>query len=156
MKQHFETKLVARGPGGAWTFLIVPFDVHQVFGNKSRVAVCGTINGFAYRNSIMPQGDGSHAMMVSRELQAGAKAGPGDTVQVTMEPDVAPRTVEVPEDFAAALAHAGAVGNAFARMSYAMKKEYVEWIVQAKKPETRARRIEKALEMVAGGKRLKA
>jgi hypothetical protein len=71
--RKFVGKLTARGPGGAWTFLPIPFSVEDEFGTKSRVSVSGTINGYPFRNSLMPNGDGTHSMAVSRELQAGAK-----------------------------------------------------------------------------------
>lgn len=80
MRQEFEAKLMSKGPGGAWTYLPIPFDVREVFGTKSRVAVAGTMNGFAFRNSLMPEGDGTHSMMVGKELQTGAGARAGDSV----------------------------------------------------------------------------
>jgi hypothetical protein len=61
---EFEGKLIARGPGGAWTFLPIPFGVEQPFGTKARVPVSGTINKFAFRNSLLPEGDGTHSMTV--------------------------------------------------------------------------------------------
>jgi Domain of unknown function (DUF1905) len=73
LKQEFQASLVSKGPEGAWTYFSVPFDVHQVFGTKSRVAVRGTINGFAFRNSLMPDGDGTHSMMFSKELPSRRK-----------------------------------------------------------------------------------
>jgi hypothetical protein len=83
-RRHFSAKLIARGPRGAWTFLPIPFSVEQEWGTKPRVPVYGTLNGFAFRNSLMPEGDGTHSMMVGKELQAGAKAKSGDTVKVVI------------------------------------------------------------------------
>lgn len=149
MKQSFEAKLIALGPGGSWTQMNVPFNVEQVFGTRARLAVRGTINGFAFRSSILPRGDGTHYMAVNKEMQQGAGAAPGDTVQVILEPDTAKRTVEVPADLKKALT--GTAKAAFAGLSYSHQKEFVDWIEQAKKPETRARRIEKTLEKLARG-----
>jgi hypothetical protein len=103
MKQEFRAALVAKGPGGAWTYFSIPFAVDQVFGSKSRVAVAGTINGFPFRNSLMPEGDGTHSMMVSKELQAGANARAGDSVFVSLELNSEERSVTVPEEVEAAL-----------------------------------------------------
>jgi hypothetical protein len=97
MKQKFEAKLTSRGPGGAWTFLYIPFSVEEAFCSKGRVAVSGTMNGFPFRNSLLLIGDGTHRMAVSKDTQMGAKAAAGDTVTVTMELDRAERTVVVPE-----------------------------------------------------------
>src|ERR1039458_5153639 len=149
MKQTFSVAVVGRGPGGAWAHMPVPFSVEKVFGTKARVAVKGTINGFAYRSSIMPRGDGTHYMALNKEMQAGAKAGVADTVKVTMEPDTAKRTVEVPPYLAKALKAAGQA-RVFAALSYSHQKELADWIKQAKQEETRARRVEKCLKMLAG------
>jgi len=89
MKQSFEIQLVGRGPEGAWTFLPIPFSAEKVFGTKARVAVKGTINGFPFRSSLMPRGDGTHAMMVNKGVKEGAKATVGDLVSVVMEKDAA-------------------------------------------------------------------
>jgi uncharacterized protein YdeI (YjbR/CyaY-like superfamily) len=71
----------------------------------------------------------------------------GDTIDVTLELDTAPRIVEVPKDLAAALKKAGA-RKAFDALAYSHRKEHVRAIEEAKAPETRARRIEKAIAMV--------
>jgi hypothetical protein len=74
-EKKFEGLLTARGPKGAWTYMPIPFSVEEVFGKRSRVPVSGTINGFAFRNSLMPNGDGTHLMTISKDLMEGAKAG---------------------------------------------------------------------------------
>ena len=153
MQQEFEAALIARGPGGAWTFLAVPFDVQQVFGSRARVPVAGTINGFAFRNSLQPEGDGTHSMMVGKEIQAGANAKAGDIVHVVMRRDDEERIVDVPEDFAAALAGHEKAGFFFAGLTTSQKKEYVDWIVSAKQAATRLDRIGKALLYLDAGKK---
>ena len=67
---------------------------------------------------------------------------------IWMEPDSEPRVVVVPSDFKTALARNGEAKTAFDLLSFSHKKEYVKWITEAKKEETRARRIEKAIEML--------
>src|SRR5713226_7174265 len=78
------------GPGGAWTYLTIPFDIEEQFGSRARVAVKGTLNGFPYRTSIFPDGKGHHNMMFNKDMQQGSGAGPGDPVRVTMQLDTAP------------------------------------------------------------------
>jgi Domain of unknown function (DUF1905) len=102
MKQ-FKTRLTSRGPGGAWTFLEIPFSVEKEFGSKARIAVAGTMNGFAFQNSLMPNGDGTHSMMVSKALQAGAKAAAGDLVSVALAVDRSERVVAVPPELGSVL-----------------------------------------------------
>jgi hypothetical protein len=65
-RKEFTAQLEAVGPNGAWTFMTVPFNVEEVFGSKARVAVAGTINGFPFHSSLMPNGDGTHCMMVNK------------------------------------------------------------------------------------------
>lgn len=145
--KKFKAKLTARGPGGAWTFLEIPFDVEQAFGSKARVRVSGTINGFAFQNSLLPQGDGTHAMAVSKLLQAGAKAASGDEVLVAMEVDRSERVVEIPAELKKCLAAAKARA-AFDALSYSHRKEFADWVASAKQAETRERRAQKAVPMV--------
>ena len=144
----FKGELVGRGPGGAWTYIQIPFSVPEVFGRKGQVPVRATINGFTFRNSLMPR-KGVHILGIGKDILAGAGATPGETVQVELAFDDAPRTVAVPADLEAALAQAPAQKQAFAALSYSHKKEYVDWIESAKKAETRSNRIDKALTMIA-------
>jgi hypothetical protein len=99
----FTGTLASKGPRGALTFLSIPFSVEKEFGKKSRVPVSGTLNGFPFRNSLMPEGDGTHSMMVGKQLQVGAKANPGDQVNIVMQLDEAERVVEVPPELNRAL-----------------------------------------------------
>ena len=153
--REFDGILERMGPGGAWTCIRIPFDVEATFGSKARVSVKGTINGFAFRTSIFPDGDGTHFMMVNKAMQQGSRVKPGDAAQIVLEKDKAPRTLEVPKDLKDALATTPEAEARFDKMPFSHKKEYVEWIESAKRDETRARRIEKALLMIAASKRLK-
>jgi hypothetical protein len=153
MKQEFEAKLMSKGPGGAWTYLPIPFDVHKVFGTKARVSVSGTINGFPFHNSLMPEGDGTHSMMVGKELQAGANARAGDLVRVSLEPDTSERSVVVPKELSVALSAESVTAAFFDSLTYSQKKEYVDWISGAKQEATRTSRAAKAVEMLAAGKK---
>jgi hypothetical protein len=144
----FEAEILGRGPNGAWAYVRFPLKALEVFGRKGQVPVRGTINGFAFRNSLMPR-DGIHILGISKELQEGAKAVTGDTVTITLQLDEAPREVAVPADLEAALKKSAGQAKAFAALSYSHKKELVDWIEGAKKPETRAARIEKTLIMLA-------
>ncbi len=156
MPSHeFEAVLERPDVTGAWTFLRVPFDVQEVFGSRARVAVKGSVNGVAVRSSLLPQGDGAHILVVNKSVRDQAGADAGDFVSVTLERDAEPRTVDTPPDLASALADAGVDSSAFEGMSYSHKKEYVDWIESARRPETRARRISKAVSMIGEGRRLK-
>jgi hypothetical protein len=148
MPRKFTAQLIARGPKGAWTFLEIPFDVEKAFGSRARVAVVGTINGFPFQNSLMPQGDGTHAMMVGTDVQTGAAAGAGDHVSVTLDVDRTERVVVIPDELRALLARNRRAKAMFASLSYSHRKEYCDWVGGAKKRETRVSRAAKSIAMV--------
>jgi hypothetical protein len=135
------------------TGIQIPFDVQKVYGTRARVPVRGTINGFPYRSSISPMGGGCHFMPVNKSLREGAKVKAGDTISVVMERDDEPRVITPPKDLARALkADKDAKAN-WEKLSYTHQKEYANAIKEAKRPETRARRLEKAITELASGKK---
>ena len=127
------------------TGIKIPFDAQKVFGTRARVPVRGTINGFPFRSSIFPGGDGTHYMAVNKATREGAKAKGGDTISVVMERDDEPRVVTPPPDLASALKSNKIAREAWEKLSYTHQKEYANAIAEAKKPETRVRRVEKAI-----------
>jgi hypothetical protein len=138
-QRKFTVKL--RGQEGSQAAVLVPpFDVVEVYQRKGRVPVKGTINGFPFRSSLMNMGDG-HMMVVNAELRAGARCQAGDTVNVAMEPDEEVRTVEVPA-YLKKIIDKDAKAKAFwSKLSFTHRKEYVRAVEDAKKPETREKRI---------------
>jgi hypothetical protein len=126
--------------------LVVPPEVVAALGKGRRPPVTVTINGYSYRSTVAVMG-GQFMVGVANEHRRPAGVENGGVVDVTLELDEAPREVEVPEDFAAALAAAG-LRDAFDRLAYSHRKEHVRAIAEARTPETRARRIAKALETV--------
>ena len=102
-----------------------------------------TINGYEYRSTIARMG-GRHLIPLARPHREAARVMAGETVEVTVDPDTAERTVDVPADLAAALEAAG-VRERFDRLSHTARKEHVRAIEGAKQPTTRARRIEKTV-----------
>ena len=154
-KQHFEAVLERPEGTGTWTYFAVPFNVESVFGSRSQVKVKGTVNGIPYRSSLMPGGDGTHYMVVNGTMRKAAGVSSGSTVDVLMEIDDEARIVTIPEDLANALYENEAAGSSFEKLSFSHKKEYVEWIEEAKRQETRVKRIQKAIEKLSGGDRLR-
>jgi hypothetical protein len=149
----FKIRLESMGEGSAWTVFRVPFSVEKVFGARARVPVKGTINGFPFRSSLFPMGDGQHFMMVNKQMWEGAKINPGRLVEVVFQEDTDIRTVKLPRDLKAALSRNKTARDIFETLSYTHKQEYVRWIESAKRPETRARRIHSAVTMIAKRKR---
>jgi hypothetical protein len=151
----FDAVLIRPEGVGTWTFVSIPFNVEDAYGARGQVKVRGAVNGQPYRGSAMPQGDGSHYLVVNKALRDAAGVTTGDTVHVEMEPDTEVRQVEIPTDLRAAVDADPAAREAFDRFSYSHQKAYVEWIQEARATATRQRRIARAVEMLAGGKHLK-
>lgn len=149
-RKHEFDALLAKGgdEANASYFVIVPPEVVADFGKKGQVKVKAEVDGYTYRTSIAPYG-GAHYLGVRKEIRTAIGKPDGGEVHVALEMDTEPRVVEVPPDFAGAMS--AEVRAAFDRLPFSHQKEYVEWIVESKRAETRQRRIEKALEMIAGG-----
>jgi hypothetical protein len=147
-KHRFEALLAKEEGTGA--YVVVPLDVPALFGSR-RPAVRGTVNGFPFRTTLAPYGDDWYLGFNSK-VRSGAKVKAGETVVVELERDDEPREVEVPSDLADALAVDAEARTSFERLSYSHRKEYVDWIEEAKRDETRHRRIEKAVGMLRAGK----
>jgi len=154
-KQEFEAVLEKPDAAGTWTYFTVPFKVEEVFETKAQVKVAGTINDVPFRSSLIPHGDGVHYMVVNKGIRERAGVGRGDVVKVVMDIDTAPRKVIVPAAFKELLEQSPGARTNFEDLSYSHKKEYVSWFEEAKREETRERRMNKAVEMLSQGKKLK-
>ncbi|MDT7543265.1 MAG: hypothetical protein QOE33_3169 [Acidobacteriota bacterium] len=153
--KRFRVLLEKDPAGSVATGINIPFDVQKVFGARARVPVRGTINGFPYRSSIFPVRDGKHFMVVNGKIRAATNLKGGEIISVTMERDEEPRVVTPPADFTRALKADQQARTTWDGLSYTHRKEYAQWIEEAKQPETRARRIVKAIEALAAGKKEK-
>jgi hypothetical protein len=126
------------------TGIIVPPDAIERLGGGRRPPVVITIGGYTYRSTVAVMG-GVFMIPFSQEHRAKSGLAPGVEVDVTLELDHQPRTVEVPDDLAAALDSAGR-RERFDGLAYSVRKEHVRQVEDAKTPETRQRRIAKVLE----------
>jgi len=127
--------------------VVLPAEVAAVMGGRARIPVAGTINGVAFRGSTMPLGDGRHCIGFRKDTRAEAGGVEiGDAVAIEIRRDDAPRTVAVPDDLAAALGAEPGLRDAFDAMAYTHRREWVEAVEGARRPETRARRIAQAVE----------
>lgn len=141
------------GAGDAWTRIAIPPEIAASFGTRAMVKVRGTLNGVAFRSSLMPDGGGGFHMMVNASIREMAHVGSGDDVAVEMEIDDAPRTVRTPSDLAAGL-RTNPRANAFwGALSYSNKKLYVDHILEAEHPETRAKRVAETVQKMRDGKK---
>ncbi|HXX19286.1 MAG TPA: YdeI/OmpD-associated family protein [Candidatus Acidoferrum sp.] len=128
-------------------FVGLPFDVKKEFG-KARPPVKISINGFSYRSTVSVYG-GKYMVPVRKSRQEAAGAKEGDVVKVTIALDAEERTVDPPPDLKAALAKNAAAKARWDKLSFTHKREHAEALLDAKKPETRARRLQRTLAMLA-------
>lgn len=149
-KLTFRAIIERSGDGGA--FVTVPFDVEEVFGKK-RVKVKAIIDGEPYRGSLVRMGSECHILGVLKEIRQKIGKGFGDEIGVTIEEDTEPREVTVPQDLLDALAAQPNAAANFRQLSYSHQREYVRWIEEAKRAETRQNRIDKTIERLRQGKK---
>jgi hypothetical protein len=149
---RFKAVIRDAGGGSGGAFVDVPFDVEAAYGRK-RVKVRATIDGEPYRGSVVRMGGPGHMLPVLKHIRAKIGKRPGDRVAIEMREDLDPRVVEVPAYLRRALAGHPRERLFFAGLSYSGRREYVRWIEGAKREETRARRIAKAIRMLGQGQR---
>jgi hypothetical protein len=136
--------------GKTATGIGVPDEVVEALGSSKRPPVTVTINGYSYRTTAVRMG-GRFLVPLSAENREGAGVAAGDSITVDIEPDTAPREVDMPHDLAAAMDDAARA--AYDGLSFTHRKEWVRWVEEAKKPETRAGRIEKTVAGLREGKK---
>jgi hypothetical protein len=149
LRKRFTAVVEESGRGGRW--VVVPFDAKEVFG-AARPAVRGTVDGTPFRSRLAVYG-GTTYLGLTKEVRAAAGIDVGATVTIVLEPDDAPREVDVPEALSRALARDKVARAAFEALAYTHRKEYAQWIAEAKRADTRDRRVARALEMLRAGTR---
>jgi bifunctional DNA-binding transcriptional regulator/antitoxin component of YhaV-PrlF toxin-antitoxin module len=140
-----------RQGGKTATGIVVPDEIVEALGKSRKPAVKVTIRGFTYRTSIASMG-GRFMLPVSADVRARAGVAGGDTVDIQVELDTEPRSVAVPADFAAALDANAVARGVFDGLAYSHRLRHVLAIEGAKAEDTRKRRIEKAVAMLAEGR----
>jgi hypothetical protein len=146
---RFTTQLQPRGPAAA-----VVLDAEQVAAlgeGKKRFPVIATVNGYTWRTSVASMG-GEFLVGLSKAVREAAGVERDGEVEVVLRPDAAPREVEVPRALAEALARDPEARARFDALAFTHRKEYAAWIQEAKRDETRERRVAKALELLREGK----
>lgn len=130
------------------TALVVPNEVVAELGKGKRLPVKVGIKGYVYRTTIAVMG-GVCMLPLSAENREAAGVKAGDEVEVTLELDTEPRVVTVPQDLALALSQRPGAREVFDALPYSARKEFVRQVESARAPETRERRVEKIVNMVA-------
>jgi len=151
----FIAEIQSAGPNGVWTNYHTIFNTEGVFGKKGRVPVVLEIAGKTFRTSTFPEPNGSGYIQFNKTMQQETGIKAGARVEVTSTLDIAPRELDTPPDLMDALGQNSSALAYWNKLAYSHKKVYVLWIDEAKQPETRLRRIQKAIDNLTAEKSLK-
>jgi hypothetical protein len=146
---RFTTTLQARGPAAA--VVLGDEQVGEVGEGARAFPVVATINGYTWRGRVSRM-RGEYLLGMSREMREGAGVQAGDTVEVEIALDLAPREVDVPAELAAALAADADANARFDALAYTHRKEFARWVAEARRDDTRERRVAEAIEMLRAGR----
>lgn len=145
-KKHTFTAII-QNAGGGGAFVEVPFDVEAAFGSK-RPKVKALIEGVPYRGTLVRMGSENHILIILKSIREQVGKTFGDEIKVSVEADVEERVATVPAELKRVFKSDKEAKSAFEKLSYSHQKEYVKWIEEAKKAETRARRVEQAIQLL--------
>jgi hypothetical protein len=149
-KYKFDAEIRAGRGGGA--YVVFPYDVEKEFGTNGKVAVNATIDGVPDKGALFRGGLRITCSPFHKAIRDQVGKQPGDTVTIVVSRDDGPREVAVPPELTARMKKAGVLAF-FEGLSFTHRKEYSRWIADAKKDETRARRLDKAIELLKKGVR---
>jgi hypothetical protein len=139
--------------GNAWAFVILPKKASAMLPTRGMAAVEGIINGNPFRAMLEPDGNKGHWLKVNRKMRESAGADVGDVVTLALAPARKEPEPRVPADLRKALAAAPKARATWSGITTIGRRDWILWITSAKQPETRARRIRNACDMLASGKR---
>ena len=145
---RFTTKLEPRGPAAA--VVLDDERVAAIGEGAKRFPVRATVNGYSWRTTVTRM-HGENLLGLNRAVREAAGVVAGDTVEVQIQLDAAPREVEVPDALASALAENPEASGAFEALAFTHRQEFARWIAEAKREDTRQRRVAQALEMLRKG-----
>ncbi|MBV9942197.1 MAG: DUF1905 domain-containing protein [Solirubrobacterales bacterium] len=146
---RFTARLHERGPAAA--VVLDDEQVKTIGQGAKRFPVVATVNGYTWRTSVARMG-GEFLVGLNRQVRDGAGVRAGDTVEVALELDTAPRDVDVPEALTRALKRDPDANTRFDALAFTHRKEFARWIAEAKREETRDRRVTETLRMLHEGR----
>lgn len=128
----------------------VPPNVSQALDDPGAIPVRGSVARIAFQSTLTPRGAGRHRLYVHSRIWRPLRLDIGDSVEIMIERDHESREIATPRDLLRALERRPAARAAFRSSTVARQREISNWLVAAKRPETRERRIEQALDTLEG------
>jgi uncharacterized protein YdeI (YjbR/CyaY-like superfamily) len=123
-----------------WIIIHIPFDVAKVWGRRGQLRVRGEINGFAFRSSLFPTGQGGHILLVNKQMLKGAHAVPGSVARFRLEPDTEKRVITAPAELDRILAQDRSFRRWYGQLNPSTRADIAKWVSEPKSPDARARR----------------
>jgi len=151
-KHTFTATIQNAGGGGA--FVEVPFDVEKAFGSK-RPKIKAMIEGVPYRGTLVRMGSECHMLIILKGIREQIEKTFGEEIKVVVEADIEPRVIEIPKDLLKEMKKDKDAKALFDKLSYTHRKEYVTWVEEAKKAETRRDRVAKTIAMLKQSKKVR-
>lgn len=136
-----------------WTFLKLPKKSSEKLPSRAMVSVEGTFNDHPFQTTLQPDGAGGHWLRVERKLRVDSGAAVGESVKVKITPMTEELEPKVPTDLRKALAAAQSAKAVWSDITPLARRDWIQWITSGKRAETRAIRIDKAIDMLTNGKR---
>jgi hypothetical protein len=130
-----------------------PYDVFELYGVKGQVKVKITYDGVPYQGSLAKMGTNCHWLLVRKDIRKLIGKNAGDVVKVTVQRDLEERIVDIPDELIALLEANPQEQQFFDQLSFTNRKEYARWISDAKRPETKEKRLAQTLEKLQQGKK---
>ncbi|MCI4336962.1 MAG: YdeI/OmpD-associated family protein [Thermoplasmata archaeon] len=140
------------GPG-TWTTLALDRTTSALLGRRGKVPVRGTLNGAPFESTAIPNGDGTHSLLVTRPIQLAAAVRPGDRVEARFAPVAKRAFPRVPTPLAAALRHDPVARKQFDARAPSPPSAWIEYVSAAKQPVTQGRRAQRTVALLAEGTR---
>jgi hypothetical protein len=150
---RFKARLNEPAEGDGWLFVRLPQEASRQLPTRNMVSVDATMNGFPFTSTLQPDSEGGHWFRVEPEWREAAGASPGDEVDLEMVPAKVEPEPEVPGDLQAALEASPAASAVWESTTPIARRDWITWMGQGKKAETRLIRLEKMIDMLANGKR---
>ena len=151
----FKAKVKRFTGTGTWTYADVPFDCEKAFGKKGTIKVKATSGKKTVEATLMPHGNGKHFIILNKQVRDAFGIEEGDTFEVRLALNAKPAALEIPKELENALKASKHAKAYFESIPPSHKKEYIVYITEAKKEETRLNRIAKTIEMLEKQKKLK-
>lgn len=150
-KKVFTAVLEKPDDGMDTAYVSIPFDVKEVYGTKGQVKVKAHFDGYPYRGILSNMGTGCHVILLRKDVRQAIGKKVGDTVTVELEKDLDERIVDIPQELQTTLAKHPQAKTFFETLSYTNRKEYSVWIRDAKKEETREKRLKETITKLLKG-----